>query len=525
MQTNYLKKYLKYKNKYLQLKGAGNGTKKIKPNQEPSQEPNQELNQKPNQNLNKLFQEFDQKFDQKFDQEFDQDLNQELKQEFNEENSRMLENNKALEISETSENSKNSLENNNLFILFITSKLYQLKSKSQLSSFKENTINNLNISTPNLENKYKETKKLSAKRTLSEITQQNQVLNNLPNTKTTLTSTPTNIFTTPINTYKTSSGREVKKSNKYSDYILQLTPALKSYAERKNENINQFINDLDVDLMRINEEANRIDKIDTDYIQYENYGKTIECWVADKMVCPCCFEPTLRRYVSDNFPVIDLMCVNPEHTPNNGVIFFQVKASGGAKFKDIPYFSKEEQIIHVGSRALGNIVHSIKTTDSQDNKKILIGYICVLFSSEENSEYLYINKSKSFIVLPIINYNEPNKKLYFSAFNDDDVELNDKMDTLNIDESAKQNQEEQLIQTRLTTNTANTANTANTDEIFYYPYVEYKHSTHPIIRWNEKVNKIEQIDNFLESNKVNKNYANTISLWEEIPNPQNIFIN
>lgn len=208
---------------------------------------------------------------------------------------------------------------------------------------------------------------------------------------------------------------------------------------------------------------------DPDYIQYENYGKLIECWIADNMKCPCCGELSLRRYSSDNFPIIDLICINQFHYFSHGVKFFQVKSSNGAPFMGASkYFSLNDRTIHVGSNRLGSYVHNIKFSDDDLDKKILIGYICVThngISGESCISKKYINMllSKSFIVLP---------KLHFN-----------------------------VLQTELFPKSSDIPNTSYSQQFsetdHYYRYLENKYSTHPIIEFSTETNNILWLDKLI----------------------------
>ena len=197
---------------------------------------------------------------------------------------------------------------------------------------------------------------------------------------------------------KNPSNRQTNKPAWLNDYILQLTPAIIKYATSFNSNKTQIIKDLqkDQDLVY---KAMKYEN-DKDYIDYDtkNNGKLVECWIADNMQCPCCRQKTLRRYKRDNFPVIDIVCINPSHT--RGVLFFQIKATDGSLFRNRPYFFNNNSNceIHVGSKKFGEKVHSIKYSDDDNTKKILIGYICIKYT-KKNKDILKID-SDSFIVLP-----------------------------------------------------------------------------------------------------------------------------
>ena len=138
------------------------------------------------------------------------------------------------------------------------------------------------------------------------------------------------------------------------------------------------------------------------YIDFDNNGKNIECWVADNMRCPCCGAKSLRRYVRDNMPCIDLVCSNPEHKFADGVKFFQVKSkSSTVIYEPHKNFNFETKQIHTGSKSIGQYSHSIDT--SGDYYKLLMGYICIEYRKiiKEPNEIIEILPC-SFIVLPKI---------------------------------------------------------------------------------------------------------------------------
>ena len=151
------------------------------------------------------------------------------------------------------------------------------------------------------------------------------------------------------------------------------------------------------------------------YINYDNNGKIIECWVADNMYCPCCGFKSLRRYVKDNIPCIDLMCINPEHEFKNGVKFFQIKAKSKyivyPRNKNFDYSLKQ---IHTGSKAIGQYIHDI--SKGEELYGLLIGYICIEYEKiiREPNELIRILDS-SFIILPQIDIIE--SKVLFSNIN------------------------------------------------------------------------------------------------------------
>ena len=151
---------------------------------------------------------------------------------------------------------------------------------------------------------------------------------------------------------------------------------------------------------------------DETYIYYEeNYGKLIETFYIDNCECPVCHQKTLRRYVRSNFPLIDAVCIYPNHTYNDGVKYFQIKSSNGSLFRGKKYFSKKDRFSHTGGSKLAILAHSIKTNSRK--KYTLFGYICIEYIDNDNE--LIVNKKKSFIILPNISFSHP--KMFYYRYN------------------------------------------------------------------------------------------------------------
>ena len=258
---------------------------------------------------------------------------------------------------------------------------------------------------------------------------------------------------------------------------------LNSETPKRRKKLKKVFKNDDKKIIDIN---NFIDRNDLTYINYENRGKLIEVWLADNMRCPCCKDKTLRRYSNDNFPVIDLICINPNHNINENVKFFQVKSSifknnNPFLLSGQPYFSLNDATIMVGSRTWGNYVHNISNSDDINIKKILIGYICILF--KENEKNIIIDKQNSFVVLPDIKPKIPDIKPKISD--------NNKL---------------------------------------YYEYTNF--IRYPQIKFNKEINSIINLDNLLfnEKNKsdlnghiIPNNYLE-INSWKSIQNPLKIGI-
>jgi len=206
-------------------------------------------------------------------------------------------------------------------------------------------------------------------------------------------------------------------SSKYKDFSLLTTPSILSYITPTKRS--ELQKDLDADTNKINEINNLIDENDSTYINVENHGKLIEIWLADNMKCPCCKQKTLKRYTKDNFPIIDLVCININHNIDDGVKFFQVKSShlNSTSINGQPYFSFQDKTIMTGSKNWGKLVHEIKGSDNYNKKKILIGYICILFTESSDQKYIYINQINSFVVLPYVYLDDDEPYYEYTDFN------------------------------------------------------------------------------------------------------------
>lgn len=297
---------------------------------------------------------------------------------------------------------------------------------------------------------------------------------------------------TTTNTIK----RKRKTPTNFTDYILNLTPEIKLYV-KNNENIlnhTYFSDDLINDQKIIDRFEAIIEQKDEAYVNYENRGKLIECWIADNLKCPCCNENSLRRYYRDNFPAIDLVCINQLHTFELGVRFFQIKTSlKGSLFNGAKYFDLKNNFIHVGSRKFGNIIHDIQIDDNDIVKKNLVGYICIEYV--ENDKFIKISNG-SFLVLP---------KTYTSSIS---IELfaND------------------IVHNSTTNSTINSLNDSTTNQNHnkkYYWYLTEEFENNQIIKFNLIHNNVIPYNEIYTNDKIiPKNYIETND-WTPIENPLN----
>lgn len=275
--------------------------------------------------------------------------------------------------------------------------------------------------------------------------------------------------------------RKTSFPKKYDNYITSLTPYIKKYVDPST------IDDIEADLKLDDKLIEKIESYEDDnYVDIENYGKHVEVWFADNFVCPVCRQYTLRRYAKSNFPVIDLVCVNNNHTFSDGVRFFQVKAMAqGSLFNGLPYFSRNDRTIHVGSYTYGKIVHNLSRYDFDVDKKILIGYMCIVIK-RILEDSLIIDKTKSFFVLPKTNTEIVAKKL----FNDIPPAM------LPIH-----------------------------DDVYFYQYLDEDDDAPHLIKFSNLLNDVTTLSSYVDSNIViPKNYlSNVTHTWKELSNPLNIF--
>ena len=316
--------------------------------------------------------------------------------------------------------------------------------------------------------------------------------------------------------------RDHNKPKRYRDYESELTPLIKRYIESRHydtddiDNLRLLIDkSLDSDTDKIMKAFAKLDLTDTEYKNYENYGKLVECWISDNMKCPCCEQYSLRRYASDIMPVIDLVCINPEHKFSHGVKFYQVKASNGTLFMGSKYFNKDTKIIHVGSVNYGYLVHSVKISDDDFKKKILIGYICIEFAEKDDT--LQIKSNNSFIVYP--KYDNTVKQLFGTIETNTTVNIDQEfgesyykyIDSVHSIQLAKQVETNQLLKQadqlpKQVDQLAKQVETNKTKQI------------HPIIKFSNINNQIKKIDDYILTKTIPKSYLDT-NRWSQKDNP------
>lgn len=170
------------------------------------------------------------------------------------------------------------------------------------------------------------------------------------------------------------------------------TPITRKYLEE------DFLED-DSRLLKL---ENKQEEKDESFEFYENkeVGVFLEKWICANLTCPGC-SGKLVKYASSNMPVVDIMCSNKEHDAKFGPKYYQVKSTESNNwFGNHKYFSLKDKYIKVGSTRFGKLSHEV-TLGDEENKKIVIGYICIEYVYSPNSaRSININMKKSFFVIP-----------------------------------------------------------------------------------------------------------------------------
>ena len=173
--------------------------------------------------------------------------------------------------------------------------------------------------------------------------------------------------------------------------------------------------DFYLDDLKIQKQLTKSEELDPSYSYFDaaGNGSYLELWICANLNCPGC-GAKLYKYASLNMPVIDVCCINENHTIHHGPKYYQIKATlAGNTFRGQKYFDLQNLYISVGSVRYGYNCHIIKADDSLDDKSILIGYICIEYNYYETQNKITINMHNSFIVIPNL--------LYKIKQNDDDI--------------------------------------------------------------------------------------------------------
>jgi hypothetical protein len=132
-------------------------------------------------------------------------------------------------------------------------------------------------------------------------------------------------------------------------------------------------------------------------------GVYIESWICANLKCPGCKQKTLYKYTYPNMPVVDVACVNPNHALGNGPRYYQIKAtqnrSNHLYFTRTPILKSTTGYIKVGSKRYGHWSHEVQVTDSNEDKELVVGYICISYTDEDKMR-ITIKPDESFILIP-----------------------------------------------------------------------------------------------------------------------------
>lgn len=193
------------------------------------------------------------------------------------------------------------------------------------------------------------------------------------------------------------------KSEKTVSQLSMLSPNAKkiyetAHVEDKEHVLHDLIKDSElVEQLEMSEYMNDLEY--TEKMANNMLGFYIESFIAYNGMCPLCSKKTLRKYNMSNMPVIDLICINPFHIDNNECFLYQVKTSVGKN----SYFG--ETFATIGSKKFGYNSHMVRGTDTDEKKKLVIGYICINLKEDtvDNNKFTIVpNMKKSFIVIPKI---------------------------------------------------------------------------------------------------------------------------
>ncbi len=165
----------------------------------------------------------------------------------------------------------------------------------------------------------------------------------------------------------------------------------------------RMIDDFNSDDLYILKKEAKQEEIDETFIYFENQevGQFLESWICFNMRCPGC-NGILYKYKNKNMPVVDVKCINPNHNINNGPKYYQIKATEqGTTFNGQEYFSLDKQFIKIGSTRFGQLSHEVKLGDNYNKKRILIGYICIeYYYNSDSQRIINIDINRSFILIP-----------------------------------------------------------------------------------------------------------------------------
>ena len=178
----------------------------------------------------------------------------------------------------------------------------------------------------------------------------------------------------------------------------------------------KMVEELEEDNKRIRKIETEQESDDPDYTYFENkeIGVFLEKWYCANYKCSC--GSNFLKYIKPNMPIIDIRCSNESHNINTfGPKYYQIKSTENDKiYNGYKYFDLDKNYIHVGSRRYGEICHNITTMDTDEDKELLIGYICITYE-KINDNNIKILSHKSFKLNPRSHselYKEPQQKYY-----------------------------------------------------------------------------------------------------------------
>lgn len=239
-----------------------------------------------------------------------------------------------------------------------------------------------------------------------------------------------------------------------------------------------------IDLIKDNKYLDLIndDIDDDDYLEkMENnmLGFYMENFVCHHIKCPSCHQYTLMKYSIKNMPVIDVICSNKDYHDNNeDVKYFQIKVSVNNNNR---YFNNK--YIVVGSKKYGYNCHEIYGSEKMNEKRTLIGYICLYLDSFSDNKYK-INRNSSFVLNPIVNTSKhekyyeyiDNTKIFFNRpiikWNENIVK---KLDLKKICNTWIVNTNTVYYDIELINNPYENENLNNQYAGYYYKYIKYKY--------------------------------------------------
>lgn len=203
----------------------------------------------------------------------------------------------------------------------------------------------------------------------------------------------------------------------YNDILpKEFTPFTKAILEPLTvRSKRKMVEELEEDNKRIRKIETEQESDDPNYSYFENkeIGVFLEKWYCANYKCSC--GSIFLKYTKSNMPIIDIRCSNKSHNINTfGPKYYQIKSTENNKiYKGYKYFDLDENYIHVGSKKYGEICHNITTIDTDEDKELLIGYICITYDIiTDDNNYIKIIPEKSFKLNPLIYKKEPQQMYY-----------------------------------------------------------------------------------------------------------------